>query len=226
MMKTALVLGDIHFPFANEDALDKVHDYAKETQPDLIIQVGDLYDLFAFSKYPRSLNLMTPQHELELGEEKARAMWARFSKDCKRAKRVQLKGNHDARAERRAMESLPSAHSIIAQELRNLLTFPGVQTIFDDKEEYVYDGVIYQHGYRRFGDHARYNLQSTVCGHLHLGGVLYNTNIHGSFFELNVGWLGDKRSPVFDYRCQNRINKTTVGFGEVSPLGPRFICLE
>jgi predicted phosphodiesterase len=226
MSKKVLMLGDIHFPFEDEGALEKAHLFARENQPDLIIQVGDLFDLFAFSKYPRSLNLMTPVHELRMAEDKARAMWARFSKDCKKAKKVQLKGNHDSRAEKRALESLASAESFVAREVNRMMTFHGVQTVHDEKDEYINDGVLYQHGYRKFGDHAKYNQMNTACGHLHRAGLIIYQNIHGSFWELNVGWLGDKRCPVFSYRCQNKISGTSIGIGWKDELGPRFIPFE
>lgn len=224
--KTVVVLGDTHFPFHSHDAVDRAIELIGELKPDMVIQVGDLYDLFSYSKYPRTPNLILPKDECALGRECAEILWRDIGKASPRSERVQLAGNHDDRLMKRIFEIAPNYEHVTRDYFRSLLTFPGVHTVHDSKEEFIYGGVCYMHGYKKFGEHAPYNQMSTVTGHLHRAGVLYFQNINGPFWELNAGWLGDKTSPVFTYRSQNKITGTTCGVGLVDALGPRFVALE
>lgn len=51
-----LVIGDTHFPFHDLNALRKIEDAVEDIRAGTVIQLGDLYDFYAFSKYPRSLD--------------------------------------------------------------------------------------------------------------------------------------------------------------------------
>lgn len=216
----------MHFPFEDKLALEKLHAIAKDFKPDLIIQIGDLYDMFSYSKYANGVSVMTPKDESASARIGAVKMWAKFRRDCPTAKLVQLVGNHDERPIKRVLEKCPENEEFIKMAVRDMLTFDGVKTIFDPKEEFIYDGVIYMHGFRKFGEHSVFNQQNTVCGHLHRGAVQWNQNLNGSYFELNVGFMADKSSPALAYKSQNKISKMTVGFGMLDKLGPRFVSLE
>ncbi len=224
--KRVVVIGDVHFPFHHSVGIAKAINFIKQTKPDLVIQVGDLYDLFSFSKYPKTLNVSTPQQECLTARALAAEFWKQVRKASPSSKCVQLTGNHDDRMVKRVLENSPAHHHIVKGYIDGLMTFDGVETIYDSKEEFIYDGVCYMHGFRKFGEHAVYNQMSTITGHLHRAGLQYNQNSNGLFYEMNVGWLGDKTSPAFDYKAQNRITKTTLGLGYVDPLGPRFVSLE
>lgn len=224
---SVLVLGDIHFPFHHVAALKKAKQAIAQVRPQVVIQIGDLRDMYSASKYPRSYDLMTPAQENKLGREQSEEMWHHIKKLSPRSKRIQLMGNHDTRYTSRVYEKLPEAEVPMKQWLRNEYTFDGVETIHDPKEEIKVEGIIYQHGYRPgLGDHATYNQHSTVVGHSHRAGLKVFHNLRGLFFELNVGWLGDRDAKVFGYRAQNKITHTSRGFGIVDSLGPRFIPLE
>lgn len=224
--KTVLVVPDTHFPFECKKSLAKVHAVAKEIQPDLIIQVGDLYDMFSYSKYAKSLSVMAPKEESARARVCAEKMWTKFRADCQKARLVQLVGNHDERPLIKILEKTPENEHIAFDWFRRFMSFEGVETILDAKQEFIYDGVCYMHGFRKFGEHALYNQMNTVCGHLHRGAVQWEQNINGSYFELNAGFLGNKSTKAFDYRSQKKLNKMTLGFGLIDRYGPRFVSLE
>lgn len=224
--KTVLIVPDTHFPFECKKSLAKVHAFAKDNQPDLIIQVGDLTDMFAYSKYAKSLSVMTPKDESTRARICAEKMWKRFRADCPKARLVQLVGNHDERPVIKILEKTPENEHIAIDWFKRFMSFEGVETILDAKQEFFYDGVCYMHGLRKFGEHATYNQMNTVTGHLHRGAVQWEQNANGSYFELNVGFLGDKKLEAFKYRSQNRISKMTLGFGVIDRYGPRFVSLE
>jgi hypothetical protein len=65
-----LVLGDIHFRWPHRKALEWSLRYARSYRPNLVVQVGDLYDKYNWSRFPKSLSLCTPEEE----ETESRAM--------------------------------------------------------------------------------------------------------------------------------------------------------
>jgi predicted phosphodiesterase len=222
MAKRILVLGDTHFPYESRAAFEWVYRITDKLKPDTVVQVGDLLDQFAFSRYPKVLK-MDPEKELSLGRAGAEAMWARFKGlDC-----YQLMGNHDDRIFKKALTSAPELASLVGSSLRSLYTFPNVRTVLDGRDELILQTclgpVAFQHGHRsRLGDHARFNQMATVVGHSHTGGVVFLRNIRRCFFELNAGFLGDVTSPAFGYHAQRRVHTTTLGVGYLDELGPRF----
>ncbi len=226
LTKRVVIFGDTHFPFHDKKALVSGLDIVSELKPDMIIQMGDLYDMFSYSKYARGMNLITPQDECIQGRQAAELFWKEARKRNPKGRHIQLTGNHDERVVKNALYKSPENEHIAKSYLDGLMSFNGVETVNDTKEEFFYDGVCYQHGFRKFGEHSVFNQMNTVCGHSHRGALQFNENIHGTFFELNAGWLGDKRSPVFAYRSQNQISKTTLGVGVIDKHGPRFICFE
>lgn len=223
---TVVAFGDTHFPFHHREALWRAVDIAEKTKPDVVVQLGDLYDSFSFSKYPRSHNVITPDNEFEEGRHHALAFWKAVRQACPDAQCFQLRGNHDDRPLKRVVESMPAGESFVVQGLRELYAFDGVTTLDDSAEELEVDGVLYQHGrFSQIGQHLAWNQQSTVCGHLHRGGLVFRARADAIHFELNAGWLGDRKAPVFSYHAQKRMHGTTLGLGVVDPLGARFIPL-
>ena len=213
-----LVGGDTHFPFHNKAWLSWVIELSHVLKPDITVQIGDLYDLLAYSKYPRSLNLMTPQQECTEG----RAFAEQFWRDVYGVEKCQLMGNHDARAMKRVLEVLPAIEHLVAPGIQDLYQFEGVTTV-DDGSEVEVDGVLYQHGHKLMGRHAPHNRQNTACGHNHKGGVSVFSDNRGCYWELGVGCGVDAAHPAFGYQGQRAIPTIHLGLGWVDWLGPRFI---
>lgn len=216
-----MILGDTHFPFHCRKSVRKVLALIKALKPKLVIQIGDAYDLYSFSKFPRSLLGLTPKQEIKQGRKGLEELWADIRAAAGRGVECfQLKGNHDERLAKRIQEALPEVEGMAGLGLWN---FPGVQTMETEREELIIDGIIYMHGYRKFGDHMRYNLASTVCGHSHQGGVVFHPVKGKTLFELNAGYLGDPQSYALSYTAQARISKWTIGVGVIDEYGPRFV---
>lgn len=218
-----IAIGDVHAPFHDESWFAWMLNYIEFRRPTLVIQVGDLYDMLSFSKYPRSHNIMTPADEMEEGRAVAVDMWTDIQKRAPNARCVQLRGNHDDRLEKRLVSYLPEIESLVMPTLAALWHFPGVQTINESREEFTHNGVMYHHGHRKFGTHVTYNNQSTVNGHLHTGGVKFLQTLDGTIWELNAGCGIDVKAPVFSYGAQKRLHGATLGLGEIDEYGPRFI---
>jgi hypothetical protein len=223
--KPTLVIGDTHFPFVDERVLDKIYEWAERLKPERIIQVGDLYDMYGASKFPKSLNIYKPQEEEELGRQGAEKMWATLRSIAPKAECVQLKGNHDVRPIKRTMEVDPRSEHIVAKHINGLMTFDGVKLIEDSRQEFIVDGIQFIHGYRsKIGEHRDYTLMHTVCGHSHTGGVVYKRIRGQTLWELNAGYCGDAESKALGYTPQ-KITHWTPGFGWIDEAGPRFVSL-
>lgn len=220
---TVLCIPDIHFPWHSERGLALLYDLAAVGQPNLIIQLGDLYDLLAFSRFSRSHNLYTPAEELDSARRHAVSMWRRLAELCPRSKRVQIRGNHDDRASKRVAEVLPEIEHLVTPAIAALFQFDGVETFQDSRMEYEFEGVLYQHGHMPGGRHFLHNMQPTVTGHTHKGGTWYKALADQTIWELNAGFLGDHHAPVFSYHAQARLHGTTLGCGWIDQYGPRFI---
>lgn len=217
-----VAIGDVHFPFHNKSAIGWALEVIAKEQPNHVVQVGDVFDQFSFSKWHRSHNAILPKDEIEEARKHALFMWSEIKRLSPKSDCYQLMGNHDQRALKRITESVPSAETFVRDGIRELLTFPGVTLIDDSQDELHIDGVQYEHGHLRFGEHARNNQCNTVCGHSHRGGTMFYSVVPGSYWELNCGFLGDLKSEAFRYMQTKRATNTTLGIGIVDELGPRF----
>jgi len=222
--KSILVIGDTHFPFVCHDTLALIFYWCEIMQPDYVVQVGDLYDMFAHSKFPRTHLTFNPRDEIEHGFFMAKEMWSRIKKLCPHARCYQMRGNHDARPLKRILECYPEGEVFFSIE--KYFEFKDVVNHADYREELVIENIIFHHGYlTKLGAHADYNMNNTVVGHTHKGGVVYRNTPNGVIWELNAGYCGDPTSKALSYMPQ-KITKSTKGFGFIDALGPRFIAAE
>lgn len=225
-----LVLGDTHFPFVHQATLNAVYDYAERFVPTHIIQVGDLYDMLAQSKFPRSLNVYTPKDEMELGQRMAAEMWATLKGIAPKAQCFQLRGNHDVRPLKRILEGFPAGELFFSVD--RYFEFDGVTDVRDAREELVFqlpggDLLAFHHGHAsKLGQHRDHNLVSTVVGHTHKAGVVYkNMGFgRGTQFEANAGLIGDPESKALSH-TQTKTTHWTLSFLDIDEYGPRVIAL-
>lgn len=215
---------DSHYPFVSKEAEQKMIDFAIENQPDYIIQIGDLLDCYAASKFPRSQNIYTPKEEERLGIEMARSAWKKLRDGCPKAKCYQLMGNHDVRMLKRTLESLPIAEHWIEKYFKELFTFEGVETIFDTREELEISGILFTHGFLSSGSHKDYYLKNVIHGHDHKLYVQHR-RIHGqNIFEMSCGFIGDVEAKALSY-TPSKLANFQLGFGWVDQWGARTIHL-
>lgn len=219
-----LVLGDLHMPFHNKKALKEAQYAIKHEKPTHVVQIGDLYDQYSFSRFTRK-NVTSPEEEVRKGREEAIDLWSSISRSTPNAKKYQILGNHDMRLIKRVQERLPEAQELIKSSVMELYRFKGVITIEDDRAVLKIGNVAFHHGYlSKLGDHMRYLGQRAVVGHSHVGGVVFEQRAGDTIWELNAGYLADETSEPLRYR-PTKVSKWTLGFGLVDSQGPRFIPL-
>lgn len=189
---------------------------------DYIIQVGDLLDQYSFSRFAKR-NLFMPDRELRDGRDQALEMWSNIRRKQPQAKCIQLLGNHDVRALKRAQERLPEGQDIVHDSVMELYEFEGVLTAKDPRAEYKIEDIAFLHGYRtKLGDHTKYMHMNTVHGHTHRGGVAFVPVNGKTLWELDAGYLADADTEPMAY-SEQKTNNWTLGYGEIDIRGPRFI---
>lgn len=219
-----LAIGDLHFPFACSESVRAIIAAIAKIQPRYIVQMGDLYDQYSFSRYGKSLNVMTPADELANARNHATLMWSEIRKNAPGAKCYQLLGNHDMRLAKKVAEKLPELVGIV--DASSLFAFKGVESQKSDRDilELTVQGqpVAIHHGFlSKIGDHFRYFGKSCVIGHSHRPHVLP----FGPKYEMNVGYVGDPTAEVFSYGATIK-NNWTRAYGLIDSLGPRVVSLE
>lgn len=222
-----LFIPDFHAPWGDLRVIEAACRYAEIHKPLYICQVGDLYDFISHSRFPASKNIYTPREEQKAGRAQAEEMWKMLSSAAPQAKKIQQWGNHDQRPLKRILETYPEAEDFVAKMITELMTFPGVETLEDQRQELILPGnVMVLHGYlSRPGSHRDYNLGfNVVHGHLHTAHVMYKQSQGKVFWELNCGIAADIHSKAFTYTPQRSLNWSR-GFGWLDEFGPRFIAV-
>lgn len=226
--KTVLAIGDMHAPWASRQTLLAIYEAIRRIKPDIVIQMGDAFDLFSYTRFPRTHNIYTPAQELSIGRKDLELFWSSVKHAApKKTKCVQLWGNHDDRAVKSVLGKAPELEQFVANGMQSLMRFDGVETIDDSKEVYRIDDVFYHHGYLlQPGAHARANLCKMVTAHTHYGCVIPIKLEKELIWELNVGFVANRFAKPLGYAPQRRFSRMTLGYGVVDRYGPRFYPLD
>lgn len=214
MSRTHLVIPDPHaHPDFNNDRADWVGRLIVDLQPEVLVNLGDMWDFASLSGYDKgkaSFHGRNYNRDLAAGLEFNDKIWS----PIRRAKRKQpysvfIEGNHEQR-QARLLDQQP--------ELDGAISFKDLDLTrsYDDVVRYTgstpgsinVDGITYSHyvvsgvlGRAVSGEHPAYTtltkqFQSVVVGHAHTFDYAERTNISGSRIQcLVAGWFGDYVAP-------------------------------
>lgn len=217
-----LVIPDTHFPFVDKKRLAKMLSAVESVRPTHVIQCGDVFDFYNYSRFPSSPNVATPHREVREGKWMAGEMWAAVRGLAPKASCFQLYGNHEERPFKQILRSAPALEELLKEPLQSLLTFPGVTTMSGPLDELDINGIRFIHGWScKPGFHVNYFGRNIVHGHTHHGGVTYQRANGKTLWELDCGVLADVMARPMVYRS-TMTSKWTPGFGIIDGMGPRF----
>ena len=214
-------IGDTHFPFEDQSRLNKLYVEIEKEQPDVVIQGGDLYDQYMFSRHDNEMNLMKPDEELDKARKAAKKFWKKIQSIVPNAECYQIIGNHDTRILRQCLRKFPEIYSILKETHKALYTFDGVQTATNDRDYLIFDGVVYCHGW--MAKHMDHFDMPVVRQHDHKAWMLIKgideakgriftkesykvIRNNNTMFEISCGMYGDDTKLPFEYTLSKRTN--------------------
>lgn len=217
-----LAVGDLHLPYVNKKYLKKAISKIRKIKPDVVIQMGDLYDQYMFGRFDKDFNVIKPDEELKRARKLAEKFWGDVHKSVPEAKCIQLIGNHDVRILKQTLKRFPEIYSFMKNVHKNLYEFNGVKTMKSDRDYVEYNGVVYCHGWAathlqqfkqpvvRAHDHQAWMY---ICGtkkEIRLKGKIEETYTlnkkDGLLFEVSCGMYADESAIPLNYPSTRRTN--------------------
>jgi len=217
-----IAIGDLHAPWICQDSLKKIYEIVEKVQPQFIVTMGDEYDFFSQSKFPKTI-VITPNEEVTSAQKMLQEMFCELHKRAPKAKIYAIKGNHSIRPIKRLIEAAPELMPFF--DFERFFDFPYCETIRDSREKLIISGITFHHGFMGHGQHMLKFETPTVVGHLHNGGVIMKKVNNKWLWELNAGYVGKPEEVCFNY-TPVREQKWTRGVGYISEFGPHFIPFE
>ena len=221
--KIIFVLGDIHLPWCDWDALEHIAEeinIAKKRGDEVeVVQIGDLFDQRAWSRFPKEGDAENAQLEWDQSEAAADRL-----NDLIPEMKI-IFGNHDERIAKKATEGLVPKQLI--RSLDEYFCYDGWEWHTSDHPLEI-DGIAFIHGDtfpipRPIAAALRLG-QSVVYGHTHQGALAYVTTHNRRMFSLNVGWLGDEKCAAFQY-ARGSPHKCFKGYGVIIDNVPHLMPL-
>jgi predicted phosphodiesterase len=166
-------------------------------KPDIVIQMGDIIDAKAWSRFPKDPDDDSPSLE-----------WKKVRKEMAILNKLFpelhiINGNHQDRVMKRALEAgLPRE---LVKSLETVFDYPGWNWEIGNKP-FIFENIAFVHGDETIGcpsAKAKQYGMSIVQGHSHKASIEYINLFDKQLFAAEVGWLGDDTALAFNYACKN-----------------------
>lgn len=213
VQKPVGIVGDLHTPFDHPNYLPFVKDTFKLFNVGRKVFIGDLFDQYAYSKFPKKPLALNPKQEKDMAK-------SRIKKYCEAFPKADVVlGNHDTRYIGRAEEF--GIDPELIKEFKDIYGLPKGWNVYDEYENcLIIDDVLYIHGSAYNGQNgakqAALNEQmSVVMGHGHaFAGVFPIANKRRLMFGMNVGCGIDIGAYAFAYNKKDKF-RPLLGCGIV-----------
>jgi len=221
-----LCIPDLHCPWWDFDGVNRVLGlikyFYKLGELKNIVMLGDMYDFYAASKFPRSQILMNPSEEVEKARLQLEWLWSEIHRIAPRTTKHALLGNHDLRPHKRLLESNSVLEAFY--DFKPLFRFDSVHTHMDPRKPLVIGDVSFIHGFAQQFRHRAKLQTHVVHGHTHKGGLVHSKNPQSQrwLWELDCGYLGDPSSKPLTYTPVKELS-WTKGCGYIGKFSPCFI---
>jgi predicted phosphodiesterase len=208
-MSSVLILPDTHLPASSKKLIEKAAAIRDEWQPDIVVQLGDLIDAKAWSRFAKSSDDDSAALEWEKTEKQAEILHSYFPD------MIILEGNHDVRLMRKACQDAGIPAKML-KTFQEIFGFKGWK--FHNKTTpLIIDNVAYIHGDEvsaPLSTLAQKLGRSVVRGHTHQGGLLFTRYFDREVFAMECGALIDETHNAFGYASKNP-RRSWIGIGLV-----------
>lgn len=214
-----LALPDLHAPFHDWKALEWAASLINTYNITKVIQLGDITDSYAWSRWGKDTDAESPQKEFD----KLRIAMHRIQELFPQLTIVV--GNHDTRMLARATDSgIPSD---LLKGLNELFPFEGWDWHLKRGKPFIHNGIAYLHGDELAGGlntalAAERLGMSVVYGHTHQGRLMYSQSCIEERFGMQCGCLIDTEAYSMRYAKLNA-NKVWKGVGIILDGVPHLI---
>lgn len=213
---TTIAFGDTHAPYSDKRSLDILYQIISDVQPDHIICIGDLVDMYAISSFSRDPHrVLKLQSELDSAVEILKQVG-----DLTDAKKTMLPGNHCARL-KKYLQFHPEIHGLDTLRLESLLKLGELG--WELKPEVRQGDLVFIHG-RYISKHSAYSVKrelearafqlSVVMGHSHRIGSFSVTGPKSMVSGWEIGCLCKQLDYAYNANWQRGFAVVTDGFVE------------
>ena len=213
-----LVVGDLHIPFHDVNAIKTTFRYAKEQGCDGILLNGDVMDFHFASRFLRDPRYRDAKKEIDIGLQFLESL-----RNYMPQSRIYYKiGNHDQRMALRIMEKSPEYHNLQQLQFGNLLRFGDFNIEQIDSlsiTEFGKLNLLHGHEFHRYGIHVAYNnllksMDNIMFCHYHKTMEYIHTILKGDVLgSWSVGCLCGLRPEYLPF------NNWNLGFAIVTRRG-------
>ncbi len=221
-VRRVLILGDIHFPFQNDEALHAALEFGNEKDIDCVYLNGDIMDAYQLSRHEKDPRRRSFSYELDC----TRTFLTSLREMFPNALIYYKIGNHDARYEKFIIQAAPHLLDIEAVQLSELLKFKELNIQEVKSMQWAYIGKLpILHGHELPVKSGGVNPARTVQLKLNKQGVVNHfhreTRANGKHFDDNVYTTYSLGCLCDLFPNYMPINEWGHGFGyvEVEPNG-------
>ena len=201
----AVIFSDAHFwPGHDTPAFQILLKIIKDVKPKLIIDNRDSLDRATISRHPALSmeSLPTLLEELDNCKDKL----AQIEKAAKGADKIRNMGNHDQRYEMKLASVVPQFKGLNGFAFADL--FPNWT---HTNSTMINNEIFVKHRWHGGGIHAAYNNtmkagKTIITSHTHKLGIREWTDLNGTRYGIETGFISNQHSPAFDYVEDNPLN--------------------
>lgn len=215
-----MALPDQHIPWCNWKAIEafskRVKAYKKQGKSVKVVNLGDVMDQKAWSRFSKDPDDLSPHQEwsdVELGMDYLAELLPEMT--------IVL-GNHDSRAYKKAVEvGLPKQ---LIRSLEDLFPYEGWTWHMSTKPLMV-DGIMFIHGDEMAGgalQKAAKLGRSVVQGHVHKGNLNYVDIFDKQIFAVESGCVIDREAIAFRYAAKHPLS-CFIGWTEIHNGVPHLV---
>lgn len=203
--KDLVIIPDIHFPYHHAAAVEAVLEFIRDTKPEAAVQLGDAFDFYGVSIYPKKPAKMRDGGARLIDEVKVGKPF--FREVVRIVKEVHyLPGNHEERIQRNVVQAYPALDGLPAFDLPSLLELPPEVKCHGYGVKLRIGNLTVTHGDKlrrgRFLPKypaamilAKYPDMNLAIGHTHkidrASNTIYYADGRRHFAARYIGWLGD-----------------------------------